>query len=58
MQAVNRALVMLLVLLFAPYAAMANSSTVSNIDLLEIAETHWHAIEPSTKEASPLKAVD
>ena len=58
MQAVNRALVMLLVLLFAPYAAMANPSTVSNVDFLEIAETHWHAIEPSAKEASPLKVVD
>ena len=58
MQAVNRALVMLLVLLFAPYAAMASSSAVSEVDLLEIAETHWHAIEPSAKEASSLKIVD
>ena len=58
MQAANRVLFMLTGLLCAPLGSMVSVEVSASKDILEIAASNWHAIEPYAEEVSPLKAVD
>ena len=58
MLAANRVLIMLTVLLCAPFASMISTEVSASEDILKIAASNWHSIEPYAEESSPLKAVD